>query len=96
MLRDPEENIKLIDTNEYKCYNKHATENTMTLSKTGTENLTAEEWNELVALKDAITYRPQSVSAKKMEKFTELMVRSLEGKCDPPPPKNWRGTALSE
>jgi hypothetical protein len=68
----------------------------MTLSKTGTENLTAEEWDELVALKDAITYRPQSVSAKKMEKFTELMVRSLKGKCDPPPPKNWRGTALSE
>jgi hypothetical protein len=68
----------------------------MTLSKTGTENLTAEEWDELVALKDAITYRPQSVSAEKMEKFTELMVRSLEGKCDPPPPKNWRGSSLSE
>ena len=68
----------------------------MTLAKTGPENLTQEEWNELVALKDAITYRPQSVSAEKMEKFTELMVRSLEGKCDPPAPKNWRGSALSE
>jgi len=96
MLRDPKENIKLIDTSEYKCYNKHATEKTMTLSKTGTETLTTEEWNELVALKDAITYRPQSVSAKKMEKFTELMVRSLEGKCDPPIHKNWRGGSLSE
>ena len=68
----------------------------MTLAKTGTETLTQEEWNELVALKEAISYAPQTVSAEKMEKFAELMVRSLEGKCDPPPPKNWRGTALSE
>ena len=68
----------------------------MTLSKPSNETLTTEEWDELVALKDAITYRPQSVSAQKMEKFTELMVRSLEGKCDPPPPKNWRGCALNE
>ena len=68
----------------------------MTLAKTGTEVLTNEEWDELVALKDAITYAPQTVSAEKMEKFTELMVRSLEGKCDPPPPKNWRGSSLSE
>ena len=56
--------------------------NTMTLSRTGTANLSTEEWNELVALKDAITYAPQTVSAQKMEKFTELMVRSLEGKGD--------------
>ena len=69
---------------------------TMTLAKTGTENLTQEEWNELIALKDAISYRPHSVSAEKMEKFAELMVRSLEGKCEAPPPKNWRGTSLSE
>ena len=54
----------------------------MTLTKTGPANLTTEEWNELVALKDAITYAPQTVSAQKMEKFTELMVRSLEGKGD--------------
>ena len=68
----------------------------MTLAKTGTEVLTKEEWDELVALKDAITYRPASVSADKMEKFAELMVRSLEGKCADPPPKNWRGSSLSE
>jgi len=68
----------------------------MTLSRSGTETLTQEEWNELVALKDAITYAPQTVSAEKMEKFTELMVRSLEGKCADPPPKNWRGRPLSE
>ena len=70
--------------------------NTMTLPKTSNEILTDEEWNELVALKDAITYSPQTVSAQKMEKFAELMVRSLEGKCDPPTPKNWRGSSLSE
>jgi len=54
----------------------------MSLTKTGTANLSIEEWNELVALKDAITYAPQTVSVEKMEKFTELMVRSLEGKGD--------------
>lgn len=48
-------------------------------------NLTTDEWEELVALKEAITYRPSSVSAQKMEMFTELMVRSLEGKGDQPP-----------
>ena len=52
----------------------------MTLAKTGSEVLTQEEWNELVALKEAITYAPQTVSAQKMEKFAELMVRTLEGK----------------
>jgi hypothetical protein len=57
----------------------------MTLEKTGTKVLTKEEWNELIALKDAITYAPQTVSVEKMEKFTELMVRSLEGKGDSTP-----------
>ena len=68
----------------------------MTHSKSGHSALTDEEFEELVALKNAITYQPSSVSAEKMELFTELMVRSLEGKCDPPPPKNWRGSSLSE
>lgn len=56
----------------------------MTLARTGNENLTTEEWTELVALKDAITYAPQTVSAHKMEKFADLMVRSLEGKGNMP------------
>jgi hypothetical protein len=68
----------------------------MTLAKTGTETLTTEEWQELVALKEAINDNPATVHPQKMEKFTELLVRSLEGKCDPPPPKNWRGSSLSE
>ena len=38
----------------------------MTLPKTSTETLTEEEWNELVALKDAISYAPQTVSSQKM------------------------------
>lgn len=68
----------------------------MTLARTGTENLTKEEWNELIALKEAINNNPATVHPEKMEKFTELLVRSLEGKCDPPPPKSWRGSSLSE
>jgi hypothetical protein len=56
----------------------------MTLAKTGSADLTTEEWNELVALKEAINYSPQTVSPEKMEKFTELMVRSLEGKGNRP------------
>ena len=63
----------------------HTAKKPMTLAKTGTEVLNKEEWAELMALKDAITYAPQTVSAKKMEKFTELMVRSLEGKEDNTP-----------
>ena len=57
----------------------------MTLAKTGSEVLSKEEWEELIALKEAITYAPQTVSAEKMEKFAELMVRSLEGKEDNTP-----------
>ncbi len=54
----------------------------MTLAKTGTSQLTIEEWNELNALRMAINYNPHTVSPEKMEKFTELFVRSLEGKSD--------------
>jgi hypothetical protein len=56
----------------------------MTLSKTGPQQLTTEEWNELNALREAIHYSPHTVSPEKMEKFTELFVRSLEGKGDKP------------
>lgn len=52
----------------------------MTLAKTGTETLTQEEWNELLILKDVINQNPAAVHPEKMEKFTELFVRSLEGK----------------
>jgi len=95
-LHNPKEIIKFLDSAGYSCYDSPTFGETMTLARTGSENLSTEEWNELVALKDAISYSPQTVSAEKMEKFAELMVRSLEGKCDPPAPKNWRGLALSE
>jgi hypothetical protein len=54
----------------------------MSLPKTGSDSLTNQEWSELIALKDAINYNPSTVSPQKMEKFTELFVRSLEGKGD--------------
>ena len=54
----------------------------MTLSKIKADYLTKEEWNELDALRKAINYNPSQVSPQKMEKFTELFVRSLQGKGD--------------
>lgn len=57
----------------------------MTLTRSGTRKLTQEEMAELNALREAINYSPQTVSPHKMEKFTELFVRSLEGKGDPTP-----------
>lgn len=68
----------------------------MTFSSKRTEELTIEEWDELVALKNQINQNPAAVHPDKMELFTELLVRSLEGKSDPPPPTNWRGRSLSE
>lgn len=46
------------------------------------DKLTQEEWNELQALREAITLYPASVHPMKMEKFTELFSRSIRGKGD--------------
>ena len=46
-------------------------------------NMSAEEWEELCALKNAINDHPASVHYEKMELFTKLMVKSLEGKANP-------------
>ena len=54
----------------------------MSLQKTGTSELTQEEWNELFALKDAINFNPATVHYNKMERFTELFVKTIEGKGD--------------
>ena len=54
----------------------------MTLAKTGGANLTTEEWEELNVLRLAINDNPASVHPEKQERFTELFVRSLEGKGD--------------
>jgi hypothetical protein len=47
--------------------------------------MTTEERNELDALKRAISDLPSSVVPHKMEKFTELFVRTLEGADDSNP-----------
>jgi len=44
--------------------------------------LSDSEWNELCALKRAIGDGPSFVAAHKMERFTELFVRTLKGKGD--------------
>lgn len=49
-----------------------------TLTMNDTQScLTAEEREEMVALKNAINYNPASVHPDKQERFTELYVRSL-------------------
>ena len=40
--------------------------------------LTDEEYNEMVALKNAINEYPQTVAPDKMEQFAEYLVRSLK------------------
>lgn len=54
------------------------------------QQLTDEEWDELVALKRAININPASVHPDKMELFTELLVKSWDAKCDPPNTSVWR------
>ena len=54
----------------------------MTLAKTGGSNLSQEEWDELNVLRLAINENLASVHPEKQERFTELFVRSLEGKGD--------------
>lgn len=44
--------------------------------------LSKAEWEELCALKKAINERPASVVSSQMERFTELLVRTLYGKGD--------------
>lgn len=48
----------------------------MTYSKRK-DTLTQEEFNEMVALRNAIHDLPQAVSPEKMEEFTEYLVRSI-------------------
>lgn len=42
--------------------------------------LSAEEWNEMIALKNAIDDLPGAVHPDKLEMFTEYFVRSLKEK----------------
>ena len=44
--------------------------------------LSEDEWQELCMLKQAIDDAPATVVASRMERFTELFVRTLHGKGD--------------
>jgi hypothetical protein len=50
----------------------------MTLTKTTKGTLSDEEWDELVALKKALNDDLASVHFEEMERFSDLMVRSLQ------------------
>jgi hypothetical protein len=54
----------------------------MTYSDNFNSELSNDEWNEMVALKNVINQNPASVHPEKMELFTALLVKSLEGKGD--------------
>lgn len=61
------------------------------------QEMTQEEWNELVALKNAINQNPAAVHPDKMELFTQLLVKSWDAKCEPPNTSVWRtGHPLEE
>lgn len=62
----------------------------MTYFQSKNQSLTDSEWDELLALKEAINENPASVHPEKMELFTELLVRSWDAKCDPPDTTKWR------
>lgn len=59
----------------------------MTQFSSKNPDLSTDEWNELVALKDAINHNPASVHYDRMERFADLMVRTLQGKSDSHPIK---------
>lgn len=50
----------------------------MTFTTFSIKPLSIEEWKELTALKLAINDNPATVHFEKMERFSELMVRSLQ------------------
>ena len=50
----------------------------MTYSNKRNTKLTKEEWDEMVALKNAITELPATVAPEKMEEFSDYLVRSLK------------------
>jgi hypothetical protein len=50
----------------------------MTHTRTNTTELSKDEWNEMIALKNAINYNPQTVIPEKMEEFSSYLVQSLK------------------
>jgi hypothetical protein len=50
----------------------------MSITPPKKENLNDEEWNEMIAIKNAIKHNITQVHPNKMETFTEYFVRSLK------------------
>lgn len=50
----------------------------MSISRKTNNKLTQSEWNEMVALKNAINHNISQVHPDKQEQFTEYLVRSLK------------------
>ena len=73
-MSNTEENVKFIDIDRL-CVR--------VLKNRNRFMITDEEFNEMDALRKEITYNPSAVHPQQMERFTELFVRSLEGKGDP-------------
>lgn len=46
-------------------------------SRESGSRLTDEEWDELLVLKEAISYSPSTVHPSKMERFSELFTKTL-------------------
>jgi len=49
----------------------------MTISTNSNSKLTEDEWQEMIALRNAINTNPATVHPEKMEQFTEYLVRSM-------------------
>lgn len=54
----------------------------MTRIRANQKELTTEEWDEMLAIKNAIDYDIRQVHPDKMELFTAFLVQTLEGKGD--------------
>lgn len=54
----------------------------MSLIRSNHSKLTDDEWDEMVAIKNAINDNPATVHPDKMELFTAFLVQTLEGKGD--------------
>jgi hypothetical protein len=48
------------------------------------------EWNELLAIRREMNANLMAIDAKTQERYTELLVKSLEGKGDGPVPPTLR------
>jgi hypothetical protein len=46
--------------------------------------MTQEEWNQLIALREEMNGNLMAYDWSAQERYTELLVKSLEGKSDPP------------